>query len=89
MQLPKIPEGDVKIIGCIPCLAGMQLGLVPYKGSTVEKCSKCGDRVWLGPEQKKLADTGWPIICFVCIRKIYGDEAINGIFPLTNKRTGE
>lgn len=84
-----IPQADIKIVGCVPCVDGMRAGFVPYKGSSIAKCSECGERVWLGPEQKKLVDAGWPIICLICIYKKYGDDSFNYIHPLTDKKPGE
>jgi hypothetical protein len=79
-----------KIVGCVPCVDGMRSGFVPYKGSSVAHCSKCDERVWLGPEQRKMHEQyGWPIICLICIYKEHGEESLEWIHPLTDKIPGE
>ena len=78
------------VIGCVPCVDGMKLGYLPYKNSTVAKCSRCNRDVWLGPKQKEAHETrGFPIICLNCIVEEHGAEAADWIVPLTTKKMGE
>ena len=65
---------------------------VPYKGSTKAHCSRmiCQCEVWLGPEQKKLADAGVPIVCAACmILQLGTAEVEESTIALTNKKQGE
>jgi hypothetical protein len=78
------------VIGCVPCVDGMKLNYVPYKNSTVAKCSLCEKEVWLGPKQKEAHEKQhYPIVCLNCIAKEHGAEAADWIIPLTEKKTGE
>ncbi len=77
-------------IGCMPCVDSMKAGFVPYKNSTVAKCSECDCEVWLGPKQKEFHEQqGYPIVCLICLYKKYGDEVLGNIIPLTDKKTGD
>jgi len=78
------------VLGCLPCIDSMKMGLVPYKNSTVANCSKCRCKVWLGPKQKQVSETKkCSIVCLVCLYKEHGPDVVNQLTPLTNKRMGE
>lgn len=78
------------VIGCVPCVLGMAMGHVPYKNSTVVKCSRCNTKVWLGPKQKEAHENqGYPIVCLDCIAKQHGEEAADWMVSLSDKKEGE
>ncbi len=78
------------VIGCVPCVDGMKLNYLPYRNSTVAKCSRCSKEVWLGPKQKEAHEKqGYSIVCLNCIVKEHGAEAADWIIPLTEKKMGE
>jgi DNA-directed RNA polymerase subunit RPC12/RpoP len=82
---------DVKIVMCIPCLEGMKIGFVPYKNSTVSKCSQCKTEVFVGPKQMELVKKeGLEIWCPVCCIKKFGQEEVSASMKiLTNKKMGD
>ncbi len=76
------------VIGCMPCVHSMSLGFLPYEDSTVGKCSRCNVEVWVGPEQRKqIKAHGYPIICYICILKEQGPEALENMISLSDKRS--
>ena len=82
---------DTHIIGCVPCVDGLKMGYVPYKHSSVGKCSSCGCEVWVGPETRKVHEKdGVPYVCLNCIvkSKIAGGGEL-AFEKLTNKKMGE
>ncbi len=84
-----IEEQEI-VLGCMPCVDSMKVGFLPYKNSTVAKCSKCNCDVWLGPKQKEVSEQKkCSIICLICIYKEHGPEAINQLIPLTDKKMGD
>ncbi len=78
------------VLGCMPCLDSIAMGLLPYKDSTVAICSKCGIKVWLGPKQKEVSEKQkCDIVCLLCLYLEHGPDVVNQLKPLTNKRMGE
>jgi hypothetical protein len=82
---------DIRIVMCIPCVEGFNVGFIPYKNSSVKECSQCKIKVWVGPKQMELVKKeGLEIWCPVCCVKKYGEEEVKAAMKiLTNKRMGE
>ena len=55
-QYKPMPD-DLRVIAGMPCVASMQIGYVPYKGSVIKPCCQCGTACWVGPESWKLAES--------------------------------
>jgi len=67
-----------------------QIGYPPYKNSKKMPCQRCGQKMWVGPEQQKKREEGMYSLCERCIIEIHGIEVMMGqLKALTDKKAGE